>query len=267
MTGTVTEEELAAGRGYETLFVPALFKPWTTHVADAAAIAPGDHLLDVACGSGVLAREVLARTGATGRVVGLDPAPGMLAAAAEVEPGIEWVLGTAEDPGFADESFDAVVSQFGMMFFADREKAAREMFRLTRPGGRLAVAVWNSIGHNPAYGDITAVLDETVGTAAGDAVRLPFCLGDADGVVKTFAEAGFTRVEVATRTEVARFPSAKTMVEVELRGWLPLFGITLDEAKIAEVLAIAGSRLAGYAEASGAAVFPASAHIVTARRP
>ena len=72
-----TNEELQAGRGYESLFVPALFAPWTRHLVAGAGIQEGAHVLDIACGSGVLARAASKHAGPSGRVIGLDPAPGM----------------------------------------------------------------------------------------------------------------------------------------------------------------------------------------------
>lgn len=267
MNTTATQEELEAGRGYEALFVPAIFSPWTQHLVEGAGVAEGSHTLDVACGSGVLARHVLSKTGGLGRVVGVDPAPGMIAAARELEPNIEWVLGGAEELELDDSSFDSVISQFGMMFFKDRHAAASEMFRVMKPGGRLAVAVWNSIEHNPAYGDIIAVLDERVSIAAGDALRLPYSLGDPEVVTGVFDHAGFKDLSVETKTEQATFPSSRTMVEAELRGWLPLFDIHLSEEKIADVLIKSDGKLSKYATQTGEAVFPTSAHIVTARKP
>lgn len=262
-----TSEQLEAGRGYEALFVPALFAAWTKHLVDGAEIGEGAHVLDVACGTGVLARQALAATGKTGHVAGVDPAPGMIAVAAEVEPGIQWVQGNAEALDFGDAIFDCVVSQFGMMFFEDRAKAAKEMFRVLKPGGRLAVAVWNSIDANPAYGDVAAILDEEVGTAAGNALRLPFSLGNPDDVTSVFDAAGFENVACDTRAEQARFATSRMMVEAELRGWLPLFDIILDEDVIADVLAKSDEKLAKHVSPSGGAAFPTSAHVITARKP
>jgi ubiquinone/menaquinone biosynthesis C-methylase UbiE len=262
-----TQAELEAGRGYEALFVPALFAPWTDHVIDGAGVEDSAHVLDVACGSGVLARHALARSGQSGRVVGIDPAPGMIAAAHEVEPNIEWVLGSAEALPFDVDMFDCIVSQFGMMFFQDHIRAAREMYRVAKPGGRLAIAIWNSIDRNPAYRDIAAVLDEQVSTAAGDAVRVPFCLGNPNEVADILSQAGFRDIAFETRVEQARFPSSRTMVEVELRGWLPLFGLNLSEEKIADVLIKSDARLSKYSAPSGEAVFPTSAYIMTAHKP
>lgn len=264
---TASQAELDAGRGYDALFVPALFEPWTNHLIDGLGMKSSDDVLDVACGSGILARHILSRSGGSGRIVGVDPAPGMLAAASEVEPGIEWVCGSAEALDFDDDMFDGVVSQFGMMFFQDRQKAAREMLRVNKPGGYLAVAVWDSIDNNPAYGAVIALLDRKIGSAAGDALRMPYNLGDPKAVISVFEQAGFTGINVETKTEQARFSNTRIMVEAELRGWLPLFDIHLSEDKITDVLAQSDSTLSRFVAPSGEVVFPTSAHIVTARKP
>ena len=266
MSQDVSEELVDAGRGYETLFVPALFDPWTKHLVEGACIKDGSHVLDVACGTGVLARQALAKSGESGHVVGADPAPGMLAVAEELEPAIDWILCGAESLELDNESFDCVISQFGMMFFEDREKSAKEMFRVLRPGGSLAVATWRSVDHNPAYADIIAVLDEYVSRQAADALRLPFSLGESEEVISALQSGGFIEIDVAVKTEMARFPSSRQMVEAELRGWLPLFNILLTEEEIAEVLVQSDKKLGKYADADGQAVFPTSAHIFTAQK-
>ena len=266
MNQEVSEELLEAGRGYEGLFVPALFEAWTKHLIEGAGIQEGSYVLDVACGTGVLARSALARTGASGRVVGVDPAPGMLAAAKEIEPGIDWVLCGAEALDVDDESFDCVVSQFGMMFFEDRKKSTDEMFRAMKPGGSLAIAVWRSVEHNPAYGDVISVLEEHVGTTAADALRLPYRLGDASKVTEVLEGSGFAEISVEAKTEFATFPSSRQMVEAELRGWLPLFDIFLNEDEIEKVLIASDKTLDKYAGPSGDATFPTSAHVFTARK-
>jgi SAM-dependent methyltransferase len=266
MDQDVSEDLVEAGRGYESLFVPALFEAWTKHLVEGAEIQEGSHVLDIACGTGVLARSALARAGATGRVVGADPAPGMLAAANEIEPAIDWVLCSAEALDVDDEVFDSIISQFGMMFFEDRQKSAEEMFRALKPGGSLAIAVWRSVEHNPAYADIISVLEEHVGTAAADALRLPYSLGNSDEVTAVLEGGGFANITVEAKTETATFPSSRQMVEAELRGWLPLFDIFLTDDKINEVLVESDKTLGKYAGTSGEAVFPTSAHVFTARK-
>jgi len=266
MDEKVSEELIEAGRGYESLFVPALFEAWTKHLVVGAGIREGSRVLDVACGTGVLARNALAVAGPTGRIVGADPASGMLAAAKEIEPRIDWVLCSAESLDVADNEFDCVISQFGMMFFQDRQKSTDEMFRVLRPGGSLAIAVWRSVEHNPAYGDIIAVLQEQVGMAAADALRLPYSLGDAGKVTAVLEGSGFTDITVAAKTETAKFPSSRQMLEAELRGWLPLFNIFLSENEIHDILIESDKTLGKYARPSGEAVFPTSAHVFTARK-
>ena len=266
MDQTVPEDLVNAGRGYETLFVPALFEPWTRHLLEGAGVEEGLHVLDIACGTGVLARSALSRVGGNGRVVGADPAPGMLAVAREVEPGVDWILCGAEALDVEDESFDAVMSQFGMMFFSDREKSAREMYRALKPGGSLAIAVWRSVDCNPAYADVISILEEHVGTAAADALRLPFSLGDPDDVAAVLESGGFSGISVEARTETATFPGSRQMVEAELRGWLPLFDIFLSEDTIDDVLAESDRTLEKYAGPNGEAIFPTSAHVFTARK-
>ncbi len=266
MDENTPQELVEAGRGYESLFVPALFEQWTKHLIEGAGIREGSHVLDIACGTGILARDALSRTGPGGRVVGADPAPGMLAAAKEIEPSIDWILCSAEALELDDETFDCVISQFGMMFFQDRQKSAEEMFRVLKPGGSLAIAIWNSVEQNPAYADIIAVLQEQVGTAAADALRLPYSLGNPDEVTTVLDNSGFAGINVETKVESAQFPSSRHMVEAELRGWLPLFDINLSEAKINDVLIESDSTLSKYASSSGKAIFPTSAHVITARK-
>src|SRR5512134_2443995 len=159
MSEPTPQAQIDAATAYEALFVPALFGQWTPRVADAAQIERGQRVLDVACGTGVLAREAVARTGSTGQVAGLDPVPGMLVVAKQLAPSVEWREGVAELLPFADRAFDAVVSQFGLMFFTDRHRALREMLRVLTPGGRLAVAVWDSLASNPAYAAEVALLE------------------------------------------------------------------------------------------------------------
>ena len=266
MDQNVPQELIEAGHGYENLFVPALFEQWTKHLIEGAGIREGSHVLDIACGTGILARDAFSRTGPGGRVVGVDPAPGMLAAAKEIEPGIDWILCSAEALELDDETFDCVISQFGMMFFQDRQKSAEEMFRVLKPRGSLAIAIWNSVEQNPAYADIIAVLQEQVGTAAADALRLPYSLGNTDEVTVVLENSGFTGISIETKVESARFPSSRHMVEAELRGWLPLFDIYLSEAEIKDVLLESDRTLSKYANSAGEAIFPTSAHVITARK-
>lgn len=259
--------QIESAAAYERLFVPALFGQWAPKVADAAQIAAGDSVLDVACGTGALAREAAPRVAPGGRVTGVDPSAGMLAVAARIAPSIDWREGVAEALPFPDGAFDVVVSQFGLMLFADRDLAAREMLRVLAPGGNLAVAVWDAIDNNPAYRAEAALFEEVAGPRAADAVRAPFSLGDSESLAALFEDAGATDVTVDTLAGTGRFPDIRTMVEADLRGWLPVTGVVLAEVEIAEILARAERALASCRTKDGAAEFAVSAHLLTAVKP
>jgi SAM-dependent methyltransferase len=267
VTHQVSKEAIAAAEAYERLHVPALFRQWAPLVCRAARLRPGQRVLDVACGTGVLAREAAGVSGNPELVTGLDPDPGMLDVAGRLAPGIRWREGVAEAIPYQDGSFDAVVSQFGLMFFRDRAAAAREMGRVLAAGGRLAVAVWESLERSQAYPEEVALLDRIAGPEAADALRAPFVLGDPGKLKALFEDAGAMSVEIDTRRGTARFPDVRTMVEADLRGWLPVMGVLLKEAQIERILAEAEHALARYVTPDGSVAFDAPAHIVTAGKP
>jgi SAM-dependent methyltransferase len=247
---------------YEAFFVPALFRSWAPRVAAAANVSPGQRVLDVACGTGVLAREVAGRVAPSGSVVGLDLNPAMLEVAREKRPDIAWRRGAAEALPFEDATFDAAVSQFGLMFFQDRERALREMLRVLRPGGRLAVAVWDGLDHSAGYAAAVALLEELFGPRAADALRVPFSLGDPDGLAALFARAGGAGVEIATHPGTARFPSIEAWMFTEIRGWT--LAEAVGEAALARLVRAAERTLQPFVVDGGAVAFPMPAHIVTA---
>jgi SAM-dependent methyltransferase len=257
------EDQIAGARAYENLHVPALFKQWCPRVLDAAGVSVGDGVLDVACGTGVLAREAAVRVGAGGSVAGVDPGRGMLAVAKELAPHIEWRAGTAESLPYPDRLFDAVCCQFGFMFFTDRSLALREMIRVLRPGGKLAVAVWDSLENSEAYPVEVELLERLAGVAAANALRAPFVLGNRDALAAMFEGSGVESVAVATHNGTGRFPSIRTMVEADLRGWLPVMGVLLKEEQIHKILEEAESALAGFVSDDGQVGFNSPAHIVT----
>lgn len=261
MSHSDLQTQIIAARAYEESFVPALFGQWAPRVAALAQIQPGNHVLDVACGTGVLAREAVSRVETSGFVAGVDASPGMLAVAAELAPLIEWREGTAEALPYDDQRFDAVVSQFGLMFFNDPDQALNEMLRVLKKDGRLAVAVWASLESVPAYAAEVELLERLAGKLAADALRAPFVLGSPDELAQRIANAGFEEVKVTTHAGVARFPTIRFMVEADLRGWLPLMGVNLTEDQIEQILHEAEHVLRNYVNAD--ASFELGAHICT----
>lgn len=266
MLVSVTEQEIAAARAYQALHVPALFQHWAHKVAAAANVKAGERVLDVACGTGVLTRVAASLSGDDDLVIGLDAAAGMLAVASEQSPAIRWQQGLADTLPFDDASFDVVVSQFGLMFFPNRLAALKEMRRVLMPGGRSAVAVWDALDRSEAYPALVDLLQRRAGQAAADALRAPFVLGDPVALKESFKQAGFDSVDVTTESGTARFPSIRVMVEADLRGWLPVMGVELQEPLIEQILVEAEDVLSRYVTADGTVQFASPAHIVTGRR-
>ena len=129
-TFQLTKQQAVA---YEDQFVPALFGQWATQLVDCARVRRGQSVLDVACGTGVVARTASKVVGADGRVVGVDLNLAMLEVAGHVTPDLEWVHGDAEDLPFADAEFDVALCQSALFFFADPGRAVAEMARVVAP--------------------------------------------------------------------------------------------------------------------------------------
>jgi ubiquinone/menaquinone biosynthesis C-methylase UbiE len=249
---------------YESCFVPAIFGAWTSPVADAAGIRTGNKVLDVGCGTGVLAREALKRVGPDGHVVGLDLNEGMLAVAARTEPKIEWRQGNATSLPFEDARFDVVVSQFALMYFLDRSAALSEMWRTLAPGGRIAVASWAALDHARAYQILVDIAARQCGRDAADVLAAPFVLGDHSELAKLFVDSGISGATVALHEGSIRFASVKEFVRIEVKG-SPLADMLSDNAMEA-LAAESEDALAEFVVPSGEIIMPMDAHIVTASK-
>jgi SAM-dependent methyltransferase len=249
----------SAAEVYEEFFVPALFGEWSPRLCDALGVGKGTKVLDVACGTGSFAREAL-RRGAT--VTGLDRNAGMLAVARRLDGVIDWREGMAEALPFEDGRFDAVGSQFGLMFFEDRVQALAEMWRVTAPGGRLGVAVWDALERTPGYRAMVALLQRLFGAEIANGLRAPFVLGEPGEVQQLFDAAGVANSKVDTIVGAARFPSLEGWVRTDMKGWT--LADAIDDAQYAELQKEAQRELIGFVKRDGSVRFDSPAHIVTA---
>ncbi len=248
---------------YEALFVPALFRQWGDRVAEAARIEPGQRVLDVACGTGVLACAVAERAGPRGSVVGLDPNAKMLAVARPKNGRIAWREGRAESLPFPDDSFDAVVSQFGLMFFEDRVAALHEMMRVLRPRGRLAVAVCDAVERSPGYAALATLLHRLFGKQVENAFRAPFALGDAQRLLALCKEADIGDAMVGRHDGTVRFASVASLIATE-RACVWTLGGMLDDDQFARLLREAEREFQPFVTADGSVEFLMPVLMITA---
>jgi SAM-dependent methyltransferase len=255
----------AAAEVYERCFVPAIFGQWAPQLVDAAGVSPTDLVLDVGCGTGVLARAAADRVAAEEQVTGLDINEGMLAVARRIRPRIDWRPGDATAIPFTGGSFDVVMSQFALMYFPDRIAALREMRRVLKPDGRLAVAVWGPFERATGYVVLTEIAERRCGKAAADVLTAPFVLGDRDALVDSFRAADIEDVAVELRPGTIRYPSIDAFVETEVKG-SPLEPL-LDEESYRGLMAEARDALRTFCAADGQVTMPMDAYVVTAGTP
>ena len=258
-----------AAETYQRELVPEVFESWASRVVEFAALRPGTRVLDVACGTGVVARLAAEAVGAAGCVAALDVNPGMLAVAAALGPTggaeIEWVEASAQALPFGEASFDVVCCQLGLQFFPDREGALREMARVLAPGGVVVLMVWRTIDRAPGFAALAAALGRTIGAKAGALMRAPFALGEAGELSGLLRAAGLRDVEIRPEAGDVRFASPAAFVASYVHG-SPLAAV------VASAPATAYDALVREVERSlvafiqdGSLCFPIEAHLARCR--
>ncbi len=210
----------SAAEVYERQLVPAMFAAWAPKLIDLAEVRPGMHVLDVACGTGVVTRLAGDRVGMAGRVVGLDINAAMLSVARGLPPvggaSVEWLEASALEMPLPDAAFDVVLCQHGLQQFPDRPAALQEMRRVLIPDGQLALCVWSRIEGSPGMAALVEALQRHVGAEAAANRQAPFALGDPAELRALVEEAGFHHIEIRTMVETARFPSPEELVAAQL---------------------------------------------------
>src|SRR5262245_38997379 len=179
-------------------YLAAAFAPWAAALIDRAGVREGERVLDLACGTGIVARRAAPRVGKTGHIVGIDLNEEMLQVArtvsADMRPAIEWRLGNAASLPFPASTFDAVLCEQALQFFTEAASAIREMHRVLTPNGRAAISVCRAIEHSPVYLPLAEALEPYAGPEAGAMMRSVFSNWSVDELRALFISGGFARV-------------------------------------------------------------------------
>jgi ubiquinone/menaquinone biosynthesis C-methylase UbiE len=239
MTTTTTDSVYGKAYGgsapenYQRYFVPLIGGPFAEDLIAETALGPGERVLDVACGTGVVARLAAERVGPSGTVAALDLNPSMLSVARSVPStgaAISWYETTAESIPLPDAAFDVVLCQLGLQFVADKSAALREMRRVLAPGGRVLVT---TPPPNAFFDVLDQAVSRHVGSEAGAFVRMVFSLNDPAIIDRLFRDAGFADVNVRTYAKDLRLPEAREFLWQYVHC-TPLTGMlaNLDAARI-----------------------------------
>lgn len=250
---------------YERVAVPAMFAPEADGLLALAALQPGERVLDVACGTGIVARLAAPRVGPRGTVVGLDRNAAMLAVAQACPPAagpwIAWLQGDALALPFAADAFAVVLCQNGLQFLPDRPRALREMHRVLRPGGRLLLSV---VAREAASQAVERAVAQFLGADALALFREPFVLADPTELAALCAAAGFQAVRVTSQRITARCPAVDDFVRFTLTVRLASVLERLPPDEERALQEAARQQLARYLTADGL-VFPIDMLVVYAQ--
>jgi ubiquinone/menaquinone biosynthesis C-methylase UbiE len=211
-----------------------------------------------------LARAAARRLNDSGSVTGIDINDGMLTIARKASEPVTWRHGPAEHLPFPDHSFNRVVSQFALMFFADQKAGLQEMARVTRPGGTITIATWASIDQSPGYAAMVELLQRLFGDGVARALVAPFTLGTEEKL-HDLIDKILPNATVAHHQGLARFGSLEAWVHTDVRGWT--LADMIDDDQYAQLLAAAKKELADFVDTNGQVRFAAPALIATAPAP
>jgi ubiquinone/menaquinone biosynthesis C-methylase UbiE len=255
---------------YERYLVPLIFDAGARDLLDRLQVRPGQRVLDLACGTGIVARHAARRVGSDGEVTGVDVNPGMLAvareAAAREGATVRFEHASADDLPLPDASVDVACCQQGLQFLADRSAALAELHRVLAPGGRLGLSLCRSLEHQPGYVPLVEALRRHVGEPAAQGMASPFAFGDRDRIRALVDETGFRDVEIHIDVTALRLASPEAFLRGEAAS-SPLGEVisALDGDVFEALLADLAEGLAPHTDDRGIA-FPFEALVLTATR-
>ncbi len=251
---------------YERYMVPIHCITLAENLIERVNLRPREHVLDVACGTGIVSRYAALRVGTLGHVTGVELNPAMIDVARKAATyfdQIEFVKGSALELPVPDAHFDVALCQQAIMFFPNRERAVQEMHRVLKPGGRVGLNVFRTLEFVPSFAYLVRALEKHASSTAAEFMRVPFVMESFAQMRLLFEQAGFTDIEVVIRIDTLRYPSVKHLVRYET------LNISEPEIHTPKVQDALTNEMEALAEANiddHGVVFPVQQFVVVARR-
>lgn len=262
--------DASAPAAYEEYLVPKLFGPGADALCDLVGVAAGDRVVDVGCGTGVVARRAAGRAGPRGHVSGVDINAAMIEHAGELARrhglAVDWRQADAADLPYDTGWFNVALAQQVLQFVTDPATVLAEIARVLERGGTLGLSVLRSIDYNPGYVELAAALERHAGAEAGAMMRSPFSWPGRDELHAVVTDAGFRDLHLVHAVAGVRFPSAEAFVMQEAAS-SPLAGPlgALADAERAALVAEVDQRVARLTDDDGV-VFPVETYLLSAIR-
>lgn len=250
---------------YQDIFIPAMIGEWVPHMLALVDLRSGEKVLDVACGTGVITRAAAEAVGTGGSVTGVDISPDMLNLARKLNdgtfPAIDWHECDAQGLPFEDGLFDAVICQLGLMFIPDKVVALKEMNRVLKPNGRVAVMVWGAMEKCPGQTAMAKTWEKLFGAEQAAGFYRQHSMSDPQMLHSLLEAAGFCEIDVQQRTGTMRFPTTAHLV----RGYGALGRFSASEAQQVAAVQEVNQALEIYVGAQGL-VYPIEAVLGKVRK-
>lgn len=231
---------------YEKYMGPMFFVPYAEDTASRLTNGKINSLLEVACGTGQVTRLLRKKLG-DAAIIATDLNPGMIEVAKKivnVKDNIEWQTADAQELPFEDNSFDAVICQFGLMFVPDKQKAVNEAFRVLKTGGRFIFTTWDKIEFSP----FTKIVRDTALTFfkedPPDFYDVPFSMYETAEMESLMSIAGFNNIKVENVKHTGYSESAESAVKGLTQGTPAYLAICeRDESLLPEIQKAAGEKI------------------------
>ena len=240
-TGSIPEN-------YDRYLGPVLFEPYAADLASRLNVSEDASVLELACGTGIVTHHLLAPLGPAAKLVATDLNEAMLGYAGmkfSHEDAVEWKQADATELPFADQSFDAVVCQFGLMFFPDKEKAVRETYRVLKPGGTFLFNVWDAIEQNGLPHTAHKVVVRFFADNPPDFYDVPFSFHDPETIRSLLSAAGFKNIQLTLLPLTAIAASARGVAKGLIHGNPIITAISeRDGSRIPEIEAALAAAIA-----------------------